>query len=47
LKGDIAKAIADFRKAKNYHIDNLQQLKEIQLINEEIFRKIAPYLSIQ
>lgn len=47
LKGDIAKAIADYRKAKNYHIDNLQQLKEIQLINEEIFRKIAPYLSIQ
>ncbi len=47
LKGDLAKAIADLRKAKNYHIENLQQLKEIQLINEKIFRKIAPYLSIQ
>jgi competence ComEA-like helix-hairpin-helix protein len=47
LRGEIAKAIADFRKAKNYHIDQISQLKEIELINDEKFRKIAPYLSIQ
>jgi competence ComEA-like helix-hairpin-helix protein len=47
LKGEIAKSIADFRKSKNYHIDNIHQLKEIQLINDEIFRKIAPYLIVQ
>jgi len=47
LKGEIAKSIADFRKSKNYHIDNINQVKEIQLINDEIFRKIAPYLIVQ
>lgn len=47
LKGELAKAIADYRKSKNYQIDNITQLKEIQLINDEIFRKIAPYLIIQ
>jgi DNA uptake protein and related DNA-binding proteins len=47
LKGDIAKAIADFRKAKQYQIDQLSQLKEIELIDEQIFRKIAPYLTLQ
>jgi competence ComEA-like helix-hairpin-helix protein len=47
LKGELAKAIADYRKSKNYQIDNITQLKEIQFINDEIFRKIAPYLIIQ
>lgn len=47
LKGEIAKAITDYRKQHDYHIENLTQLKEIELINDEIFRKIAPYLSLQ
>lgn len=47
LKGDIAKAITDFRKAKAYQLKNLNELKEIPLITDEIFRKIAPYLTIQ
>jgi DNA uptake protein ComE-like DNA-binding protein len=47
LHGELATAIADFRKSKHYQIDNLKELKEIPLINEEIFRKIVPYLSLQ
>lgn len=47
LRGDIAKSIVDFRKQKNYHIENIAQLKEIELLNEELFRKIAPYISVQ
>lgn len=47
LHGDIARALVDLRKAHDYHIDNLGQLQEIELINEEKFRKIAPYLTLQ
>lgn len=47
LHGEIATAIADFRKSKHYQIDNLEELRGIPLINEEIFRKIVPYLSLQ
>ena len=47
LKGELAKAITDFRKAKSYQLKNLNELKEIPLITDEIFRKIAPYLTIQ
>lgn len=47
LKGELAKAITDYRKQHDYHIENISQLKEIELINDEIYRKIAPYLSIQ
>lgn len=46
LKGEIAKALVNFRKEHNYKIDNLSQIKEIELINDEIFRKIVPYLSL-
>ncbi len=47
LKGEIAKAFVEYRKLHNYKIENLNQIKEITLINEEIFRKIVPYLRIQ
>lgn len=47
FKGALCKEICDLRKKKNYHIENLEELKEIQLINEEIFRKIAPYISVK
>jgi competence protein ComEA len=47
LKGDIAKALVEFRKAHDYHIDHIDQIKEIELINEQIFRKIVPYLQIR
>ena len=47
LKGEIAKAITDLRKAKSYQLKNLNELKENPLISDEIFRKIAPYLTIQ
>jgi competence protein ComEA len=46
LRGEIATAIVDYRKAHDYKIDNLNQLKEIPLINDELFRKIVPYLSL-
>lgn len=47
LKGEIARALVDFRKAHNYQIEHLEQIKEIGLINEEKYRKIVPYLRIQ
>ncbi len=46
LKGELAKAIVTFRKANNYEINNIESLKQIELLNEENFRKIAPYISI-
>ncbi|HNB81480.1 MAG TPA: helix-hairpin-helix domain-containing protein [Chitinophagaceae bacterium] len=46
LRGEVATAICVFRRQKNYHLDSVQQLREIELINEELFRKIAPYLSV-
>jgi DNA uptake protein ComE-like DNA-binding protein len=46
LKGEIAKALVNYRKQHNYKIDNLLQIKEIELINDEIFRKIVPYLKL-
>ena len=46
LRGELATAIADFRRAHAYRIDSLAQLKEIPLMNAEIFRKIAPYLRV-
>ena len=46
LHGELAQALVNFRKAQNYKIDNLNQIQEIALINEEIFRKIVPYLRI-
>lgn len=47
LKGNIAREIVQLRKKKDYQIEKIEQLREIELINEEIFRKIAPYISIQ
>lgn len=44
LRGELAKAIVDLRKQKNYHFENLLQLKEIELLDEKLFRKIAPYI---
>lgn len=46
LRGELAKAIADWRKAKKYQINSLSELKEIELVSEEIFRKIAPYIAL-
>ncbi|MBK8684418.1 MAG: helix-hairpin-helix domain-containing protein [Bacteroidetes bacterium] len=47
LKGALADAICALRKTKQYQLNNLNELKEIELMNEEIFRKIAPYLMLQ
>lgn len=47
LKGALADAICALRKTKQYQLKNLNELKEIELMNEEIFRKIAPYLMLQ
>lgn len=47
LRGDLARALVDYRKQHNYKIDNLNQIKEIPLINDEIFRKIVPYLRVE
>ncbi|MEZ5046082.1 MAG: helix-hairpin-helix domain-containing protein [Chitinophagaceae bacterium] len=47
LKGALAKAIADYRKQHGYQINRLDELKEIELVDEKIFRKIAPYLTLQ
>lgn len=47
LRGDLARALVDYRKLHNYKIDNLNQINEIPLINDEIFRKIVPYLQVE
>jgi DNA uptake protein ComE-like DNA-binding protein len=47
LKGTLAEAICALRKTKQYQFNNLNELKEIELMNEEIFRKIASYLTLQ
>ncbi|MBL7764796.1 MAG: helix-hairpin-helix domain-containing protein [Chitinophagaceae bacterium] len=47
LRGEVANAIAAYRKGHNYKIEKLDDLKEIPLINEELFRKIANYLTLQ
>jgi competence protein ComEA len=46
LRGDIATAIVAYRKAHDYKINKLSQLREIPLINEGTFRKISPYLGL-
>ena len=40
-----AKGIIQYRTALK-HFDNLQQLRQVPLMNEEIYRKIAPYLVV-
>lgn len=47
LHGEMATAIADFRRSQHYKLQHIRQIREIGLINEEIFRKIAPYLTLQ
>jgi competence protein ComEA len=46
FKGELAKAVVEFRRAHDYKIENLDQLKEIALINDKIFRKIVPYIRL-
>lgn len=46
FKGELAKAICDYRKEHNYHIASIEEIKEIAWINDELFRKIVPYLVI-
>lgn len=41
-----AKNIVLYRNALK-HFDNMQQLRQVPLMNEEIYRKIAPYLVIE
>lgn len=41
-----AKNIVLYRNALK-HFDNIQQLRQVPLMNEEIYRKIAPYLVIE
>jgi DNA uptake protein ComE-like DNA-binding protein len=47
LKGEIALALVNYRKEHDYSISSLQELRQIPLINEELFRKIAPYITLQ
>ncbi len=46
FKGNLCKEIIELRKKKGYHFENIEEIKEIGLINDEIFRKIAPYLIV-
>lgn len=46
LKGPLSQAICDLRKQKNYHLNSLEELLEIPLMNAELFRKIAPYITV-
>lgn len=46
FKGELGREILAWRKAKNYHIENLEELMEIKAMDGKIFRKIAPYLSL-
>ncbi len=47
FKGNLCKEIIDLRKKKDYHLENIEEIKEIALINDEIFRKIAPYIIVK
>ncbi|MBU3676226.1 MAG: helix-hairpin-helix domain-containing protein [Chitinophagaceae bacterium] len=46
FKGELGREILAWRKAKNYHIENLDELTELKAMDGKIFRKIAPYLSL-
>lgn len=46
LRGPLAQAICDLRKQKNYHFNSVEELLEIPLMNAELFRKIAPYITV-
>lgn len=45
--GELAKAIVEYRRSHDYKIEKLEQLQEIALINDKIFRKIVPYIHLQ
>lgn len=47
LHGSIALSLVNYRKEHDYHIATLEELRQVPLINEELFRKIAPYISLQ
>jgi type II secretory pathway component PulK len=42
----MAKNIVLYRNALKY-FDNITQLRQVPLMNEENYRKIAPYISIE
>ncbi len=44
---ELSKAILLFRKNNDYEIKNIEDLKQIELINDELFRKIVPYITLK
>lgn len=47
LRGDVARDIVNYRKSVDYQIKDIEELKSSSIINAELFRKIAPYISIK
>jgi competence protein ComEA len=47
LRGDVALQIVNYRKSVDYQIKDIEELKSSSIINAELFRKIAPYISIR
>jgi competence ComEA-like helix-hairpin-helix protein len=47
MKGELLDKIMNLRKAKKYHFNSLSEIKEIELINDETFRKIAYYFEVR
>lgn len=47
FSGDLGRQILSWRKAKNYHIESLDELTEIKAVDSVLFRKIVPYLSLE
>ena len=44
---ELSKAILLFRKNNDYEIKNIEDLKQIELLNDELFRKIVPYITLK
>lgn len=47
FSGELGRQILSWRKAKNYHIESLNELTEIKAVDSVLFRKIVPYLSLK
>jgi competence ComEA-like helix-hairpin-helix protein len=47
FSGEMGRQILAWRKTKNYHIESLNELTEIKIVDSILFRKIVPYLSLE
>lgn len=47
LRGDLAKQIVEYRKSKDYHLEQIEEIRSLPGMNDELFRKIVPYIILQ